>query len=226
MGVDFVSSEVVNCGTDPMSDPPPLVSPDGKFYWDGQRWVPIYPPPPSGATEDPRANRQGNTPKIAVIASILAVLLVSGLIWYVGFYDTASAKCNRGDLGACMVIAGQQASAQASQQAAVDSANAAAEASASASAQQQLIDAANALQAAMASGCTVVQDPNHNMRLTYIGPNSAANCASAKQQGWIDATRMAGSNIVCANNALVVEDTGGRVLGTSLCHQFNLAIWS
>ncbi len=26
--------------------PPPQVSPDGKFYWDGTRWVPIQQQPP------------------------------------------------------------------------------------------------------------------------------------------------------------------------------------
>ena len=27
--------------------PPPQVSPDGKFYWDGQRWVPMLTQAPS-----------------------------------------------------------------------------------------------------------------------------------------------------------------------------------
>lgn len=36
----------------PEAPPPPQVSPDGKFYWDGERWVPFQqtappePPPP------------------------------------------------------------------------------------------------------------------------------------------------------------------------------------
>ncbi len=33
--------------------PPPEVSPDGKFYWDGQRWVPMQ-----GEAQPPQAPQQ------------------------------------------------------------------------------------------------------------------------------------------------------------------------
>ena len=33
----------------PPASPPPTVSPDGRFYWDGQRWVPL---PAAGKTSD------------------------------------------------------------------------------------------------------------------------------------------------------------------------------
>ncbi len=184
-----------------MSQPPPppgpVVSPDGRHYWDGARWVPRDPPQTAPGPSTPPDK---STPVVAVIAAV--ALIVAGLIWYFGFYDTAAGKCNRGDLGACVVVAGQQAAA-----------------SASAAADQR-----SQQEAAMASGCTLVWDPNHNMRLTYIGLDRDSNCASAKSQGWTDANRVDGSTIVCANTNLVVEDTGGRDLGTNLCNQLKLAV--
>jgi len=191
--------------------PPPIVSPDGRFYWDGDRWVST-----AGSVRPPsRSTAVG-------IVVIVGLVIVGVLVWYFGYYDTAAAKCNRGDIGACLVVAGQQAA----QAAAVASASAVAQASADAAAAQQRVDEINRLQVDMLSGCTVVSDPNHNMRLTYIGPNSAANCASAKKQGWIAANRVDGSGIVCADESrLVVEDTGGWALGTDLCGQLNLPIW-
>jgi hypothetical protein len=33
--------------------PPPQVSPDGKFYWDGQRWLPMQGQAPSQAPSQP-----------------------------------------------------------------------------------------------------------------------------------------------------------------------------
>jgi hypothetical protein len=62
------------------------------------------------------------------------------------------------------------------------------------------------------------------MRLTYIGPNKDADCASAKQQGWAAANRVPGSSIVCFSSTLVVEDTAGRALGSNLCDQLKLPI--
>src|SRR5260370_32528207 len=101
----------------------PQMSPDGKFYCDGQRWVPMGP----GST-----NRQSKAVSTSAIVFI-GLLIVGGLVWYFGFYDTAAGRCNRGDLGACVVAVGQQAA----QQAAVASASADAQASADAAAAQQ-----------------------------------------------------------------------------------------
>jgi hypothetical protein len=40
---------------------------------------------------------------------LLAAAVVGGLAWYFLVYDTAEGKCNRGDLGACAVVAAQHA---------------------------------------------------------------------------------------------------------------------
>lgn len=49
--------------------PPPQVSPDGKFYWDGQRWVPMQQTPPQsapqGASPGPQPLLQPNVPGYA-----------------------------------------------------------------------------------------------------------------------------------------------------------------
>lgn len=38
----------MRCMSDP-PPPPPQVSPDGKFYWDGERWVPMQGQAPSAS---------------------------------------------------------------------------------------------------------------------------------------------------------------------------------
>lgn len=40
---------------------------------------------------------------------LLAGAVAGGLAWYFLVYDTAEGKCNRGDLGACAVVAAQHA---------------------------------------------------------------------------------------------------------------------
>ena len=50
---------------------------------------------------------------------VVAVVAVVAGAWYFGVYDTAAGKCNRGDLGACVVAEAQQ---QAQQSAAAESA--------------------------------------------------------------------------------------------------------
>lgn len=208
-----------------MSGPPPpppsgpLWSPDGRHYWDGARWVPAPTPRPPMPLATTRPSNAGCS--IAAVMAVIAVVLVIGLIWYFVFYDTAAGKCNRGDLGACLVVAGQHAAVQASAAAS----EAAVAASATAAVQQQRENERARLNTAMLSGCTVVWDPNHNMRVTYIDSSRDANCSAAKGQGWTAADRVPGSSIVCANSALVVEDTGGRALGTDLCTQLQLNIW-
>lgn len=209
-----------------MSEPPPpsgpLLSPDGRYYWDGSHWVPL----PGPSVGPPRPARPGNTSAIAVTAVVIGVLLVGSLIWYFGFYDTAAGKCNRGDLGACVVVAGQQAAQAAAVASASAEAQASADAAARAAAAQQQADETNKLEAAMSTGCTVVLDPNHNMRVTFIGPDSASGCATAMGRGWTAASRVAGASIVCSDgSSLVVEDTGGWILGRDECQQLNLTVW-
>lgn len=75
-----------------MSDPPPppQVSPDGKFYWDGQRWVPMptqQAPPMStqpASQPAPRATvgfvtRPTCLTCVGVALAIAALLLIVGV---------------------------------------------------------------------------------------------------------------------------------------------------
>jgi hypothetical protein len=59
--------------------PPPQLSPDGKFYWDGQRWVPVQAPAPSQrwATRGvPCVTNVG----CLIIIGIVIVLVIIGLV--------------------------------------------------------------------------------------------------------------------------------------------------
>jgi hypothetical protein len=96
--------------------------------------------------------------RIIVFAAVLVGLLIAGLVWYFAVYDTAQNKCSRGDVGACIVVGGQQAEAQASASAEAAANAAAAEASpsaaaaeASASAQQQQAQASASAEASAAA---------------------------------------------------------------------------
>ena len=76
--------------------PPPQVSPDGKFYWDGQRWVPMQqgshqapqpvvvvkqvgeaPPKPSGSVGC--VTRTTCLTVVAIVGALALVLLVAGI---------------------------------------------------------------------------------------------------------------------------------------------------
>jgi len=186
-----------------MSSPPPpqgpSLSPDGKFYWDGARWQPM--------PEARHTQSDSNRPWIVVALVTAAVLVVAGLIWYFGFYDTANGRCSRGDLGACLVSY--------------------AEASASASA-----SSANAAQQSFAaSGCTVGPgDGSHNVRLIVsdtASPNVQADtCNQLLLQGWAVAPDVTGATEVCQHvaqdgNTVTVTDTGGQYYGGLACQQLN-----
>ena len=62
-----------------MSDPPPppQVSPDGKFYWDGQRWLPMHQapqqPPKPGEGKASRDLRE-----IAIVLGVITLVLIFG----------------------------------------------------------------------------------------------------------------------------------------------------
>jgi len=207
----------------PSPPPPnrPIISPDGKYYWADGHWIPRFPPGP------PPSSPSSVTPVLVVVGGFLLLVVIGVLVWYFGYYDTAQGKCNRGDFGACLVVAGQQAAASASASAAAASASASAQASADAAAQQAYQSTVDQLRSEMASGCTVVpkEDQYNDVRVTYIGPNKDVNCQNALKTGqWIQASRVSGSSIVCWNNALVIEDTGGRLLGTQMCDQLQLPI--
>jgi len=63
--------------------PPPQLSPDGKFYWDGTRWLPVQapvqapPPPQRWATRGvPCVTNVG----CLIIIGIFIVLVILGLV--------------------------------------------------------------------------------------------------------------------------------------------------
>ncbi len=93
----------------------------------------------------------------AVLITVAGAVLVLGLVWYFGVYDTAQGKCNRGDMGACLVLAAQQAqqsaNAAASQSASAAVASAEASASAAASASASASTEASAEAANFAASC-------------------------------------------------------------------------
>ena len=55
--------------------PPPQVSPDGKFYWDGTRWVPVPPTPvpPKASRGMPCMTRTG-----CIILFVIGLLIIFG----------------------------------------------------------------------------------------------------------------------------------------------------
>lgn len=54
-----------------------------------------------------RAFDPGGAVRTWAIPAILAV--VAAAVWWVGVYDTAEGRCDRGDFGACVVLEAQRA---------------------------------------------------------------------------------------------------------------------
>ena len=155
---------------------------------------------------------------IIVGVAVIGLLLIVSLVWYFGYYDTSAGRCNRGDLGACLVYYAQS-QASASAQAAADQASANAQA------------AAAAQSGFAANGCTVGPgDGSHDVRLTESDPvssnNQAAWCEQLIQQGWAVAPLVAGATQVCQHvaqdgNTITVTDTGGQYYGGIACKQLD-----
>jgi hypothetical protein len=156
---------------------------------------------------------------------LLVLLLIGGAIWYFGYYDTAGAKCQRGDLGACLVVYAQQSAAASAS---------AAEASASAAAVAASVEASSFA----ASGCIVGPgDGSHDVRITVSDTASASvqqgACQRLVQSGWAVAGDVQGSTQVCQvvaqdGNTITVTDTGGQIYGRQDCQTLNagqLPIW-
>lgn len=113
--------------------------------------APTPPPARMSITLDTRA---------AAVGVVVLALVAAGLIWYFAVYDTAENKCQRGDLGACLVVAGQQQATQASASASAEAVQAsasaeAAQASAAAAQQAQAAESAAASASASASAAAV-----------------------------------------------------------------------
>lgn len=61
-----------------MSDPPPppVVSPDGKFYWDGQRWLPLHEAPQPSKPVEGKASR--DLREIGLVLGVITLVLITG----------------------------------------------------------------------------------------------------------------------------------------------------
>lgn len=57
--------------------PPPLVSPDGKFYWDGQRWLPMHQAPQQPPKPGER-KASGDLREIALVLGVITLVLIIG----------------------------------------------------------------------------------------------------------------------------------------------------
>src|SRR5438128_473816 len=57
---------------------PPQVSPDGKFYWDGQRWVPMHAPAPAGYATPNKGHGLRNV-SLGCLGLIVLVILIASL---------------------------------------------------------------------------------------------------------------------------------------------------
>ncbi len=106
---------------------------------------------------------KSNTTTI-VAAAVIVVLLIIGLVWYFGYYDTSAGRCNRGDLGACLIYYAQS-QASASAQAAADQASANAQA------------AAAAQSGFAANGCTVGPGDGSHEALALARPDRIGSTA-------------------------------------------------
>jgi hypothetical protein len=135
-----------------------------------------------------------NSGTIVVSAVVAAALVIGGLIWYFGFYDTAAGRCNRGDVGACLIY---YAESQAS-------------ASASAAAAQKCV---------VGPG-----DQSHNVRLVVSGSDTAASdCGILEAHGWANDYVPSADSQVCSftlsnGTTVVVWDSGGQDYGQQDCH--------
>lgn len=90
--------------------PPPQVSPDGKFYWDGQRWVPTQvvqqPASTSVVVFGPRTNSLAVGALIAGIASWILCPVIAALV-AVSLGTGARRQISRtGEGGGAMAMAG------------------------------------------------------------------------------------------------------------------------
>lgn len=178
---------------------------------------PAPPPPPDYRSTPTMPPSTGNRPYWPwLVPAIVVAVLVA--VWYFGYYDTAGAKCQRGDLGACFVYyAEQSASASA----------AAVAASQSAAAVQASVESAQFA----ASGCTVgPADGSHNVRITVSDtafPNvQQSTCEQLVQSGWAVSSAVDGSSQTCQivgqdGNTITVNDTGGQYYGQQACQLLN-----
>lgn len=145
---------------------------------------------------------------------VLAVVGAAGY-WFVTVYDTAEAKCSRGDLGACTVVAAQQAQLQAE-----------AEAQAAVEEQNRVLDLASIEE------CRLYL-PSNDAYVTIMGMSAKEACDNFIEQNrgdrsdWTTQTRsdamaLAQSNrLICREDygyqIVSVYDSGGAIIGGAVC---------
>lgn len=168
----------------------------------------------------PTSNASGGSAGRGVGWWVAGGLLVLAIVavWFFAVYDSAEGRCNRGDLGACVVVFAKQ-SAAASASAAVASASAAA------------VAASVEASSFATSGCTVGPgDGSHDVRITVSDSASAkvqqSTCQQLIQSGWTVASDVPGATQVCQvvrqdGNTFTVTDTGGQLYGGQDCTTLN-----
>lgn len=190
--------------------------------------------PPPGYRPTPAATGGGGTGGRGWWIGGALLVLALGAAWYVGVYDTAEGKCNRGDLGACLVVYAKQ-SAEASASAAVVSASAAAVAASVQESEAAVAASAQASIAGMPISCTVGPgDSSHNVRITVRSSTAEQSiCQQLVQSGWAAAAGVDGATQVCQmpwsnTDIMTVTDTGGQIYGQQDCQTLsagNLPRW-
>jgi hypothetical protein len=171
---------------------------------------PPFPGPPPGYRPTPTAPPTGRSKWPFGVSGLLLLFGIGAAIWFFGYYDTAGAKCQRGDLGACVVYYAEQ-SASASASAAVVSASAA------------TVEASAQASSFAANGCTVGPgDGSHDVRTTVSdGASSnvqASTCQHLVQLGWAVAGDVPGATQVCQTvgqdgNTITVTPVGSFMEG-------------
>lgn len=142
-------------------------------------------------------------------ALVLATLLGIAAFWYFTTYDTAAGKCERGDLGACTVLAAQQAQA-ASQRAAAERGPALAELSAAPEC-EWAVDGHDALAVGTGAACSF---PFGSDWVSIQGGSEAP------------ASRFVVCTLTDYGSALQVLDTGGAAYGGDVCRRAKVAGWT
>lgn len=97
---------ISSVGADP--PPPPQVSPDGKFYWDGQRWVPMQgraqqlQPPTAVATQLPpgyEIKKQGHFWRNGLIGCAGIIALIIFIPWCAGLAGVSTSRSSSSGTG-------------------------------------------------------------------------------------------------------------------------------
>jgi hypothetical protein len=150
-----------------------------------------------------------------LLALIVLAVVGAGAYWFVTVYDTAAAKCNRGDLGACTVLAAQEAQEQA---------------------QYEAIQAAEAedrfTRLSYEGGACLLALPENNAAIHFVGPEAHSWCTESAESnigGYADWMQVGGADamyngrMICeadyGDNMARVWDTGGAITGSAVCEE-------